>query len=73
MNPLGQCLFQEKACLKTTRSENSTNIRPPVPGYQTLASNVMARVWNSVSGLHTASTLGAAKEISRKWAKDIPR
>ena len=72
-NPLGHCLFQEKTCFRSTRSENSMNIRPPVPGYHTLATNVMARIWNSVPGLQTASTLGAAREISRKWAKEIPR
>ena len=73
MNPLGSCLFKEKICSKTTRFANSTEIRPPVPGYPNLASNIMARIWNSIPELHNASTLGAAKSISRKWARGIPR
>ena len=73
MNPLGRCLFEEKLCLRSTRSEKSLDIRPPVPGYHTLATNVMAKVWNSVPGLQTASSLSAAKEIARKWARQVPR
>ena len=47
MNPLGQILFQEKPipedfpCL---RSQSSTDIRPPVPDYPNLATNIMSRV-----------------------------
>ena len=59
--------------MKSTRLQNSKDIRLPVPGYPTLASNLMARVWNSVTGLQNASSLGAARAISQKWAKDIPR
>ena len=73
LNPLGCCLFKEKPCEKTTRSTNSNEIRPPVPGYPYLATNVMARVWNEIPELHTANTLGAARAICRKWAKTIPR
>ena len=73
MNPLGKCLFKETTSLKTTRSASSKEIRPPVPGYPNLASNLMARVWNSVPELHNASTLYSAKSISQKWAKSIPR
>ena len=73
MNPLGKCLFKETTSLKTTRSASSKEIRPPVPGYSNLASNIMARVWNSIPELHNASTLYSAKSISQKWAKSIPR
>ena len=73
MNPLGQCLFKEKLCTKSTRFQNSKEIQPPVPGYPNLASNLMARVWNSIPALQNASSLAAAKVISRKWAKNIPR
>ena len=45
----------------------------PVPGYPTLSTNIMARIWNVVPGLQHASTLGAAKSLAKKWAKDIPR
>jgi hypothetical protein len=73
MNPLGRCLFQERPSLRTTRSVSSNKIQLPVPGFQTLASNLMARVWNDIPELQHASTLAAAKTISRKWAKQIPR
>ena len=73
MDPLGYCLFQENPSIKSTRSKSSKEIRPPVPGYPTMAANVMARVWNSVPGLENASSVGAAKALSRKWAKSIPK
>ena len=55
------------------RSQNSKEIQLPVPGYPYLATNLMARIWNSNSELQTAQTLQAAKAISRKWAKNLPR
>ena len=76
MNPLGQILFQEKPipedfpCL---RSQSSTDIRPPVPGYPNLGTNIMSRVWNDIPELQTAQTLGAAKSIAHNWAKRLPR
>ena len=73
MDPLGRCLFQDRSTIRTTRSVTSNKIHPPVPGYPTLASNLMARVWNNVPELQNASTLAAARRISRKWAKEIPR
>ena len=73
MDPLGCCLFQEKPNIRFTRFVNSKEIRPPVPGYPNLATNVMAHVWNNIPELQNAQTLGAARSISQKWAKQIPR
>ena len=73
MNSLGQCLFQERKIGRSTRSENSQKIRPPVPGYLNMATNFMARVWNDITELHSATTLSAARVISKNWAKRIPR
>ena len=73
MDPLGQRLFQERPSLKCTRSATSKDICLPVPGYPTLSTNIMARIWNTVPGLQDASTLGAARAFSQKWAKQIPR
>ena len=73
MNPLGSCLFAEKENRRNTRLAESLNICPPVPGFKTLPSNLMARIWNTVPGLQTATTLGAVKSIVRKWARTIPR
>ena len=73
MHPLGRLLFQEHPRERCTRSATSNNICQPVPGYPTLPSNLMAKIWNSVPGLQSATTLGAAKTLSRKWAKSIPR
>ena len=74
MNPLGQCLFknfQKGPSERSTRSQFSNDICLPVPGFPTVASNIMAKIWNSVPGLQSATTLGAAKAISRKWAREI--
>ena len=59
--------------IKHTRSVTSNKICDPVPGYDTLATNLMARVWNDIPELHDAPNLSAAKRISRKWAQGIPR
>ena len=74
MDQLGKCLFQENSISRPgLRSETSKEIRPPVPGYPTMAANVMSKVWNSAPGLQNASSLGAAKAISKNWAKTLPR
>ena len=73
MDPLGCCLFQERSSIRSTRSKSAKDIRPPVPGYPTLATNIMARVWNSVPGIENANSFSAAKRISREWAKTVPR
>jgi hypothetical protein len=44
-----------------------------VPGFKLLPSNLMAKVWNTVPGLQTATSLGIVKSLARKWAKTIPR
>ena len=73
MNPLGQCLFQDKTGVRLTRAQTSKEVQVPVPGYPYVACNKMARIWNNVHELRNTTTLGAAKAIARKWAKDIPR
>ena len=74
MNSLWVNLFSEKNYERIkTRFAVSDNICPPVPGYQTLPSNLMARVWNSVPGLQSAKSLGKAKSLARIWARTIPR
>ena len=72
MNPLGTRLFTEKARMRNTRLANSLKISTPVPGFQTLPSNLMARIWNDVPSLQSATTLSAVISISRKWAKTLP-
>ena len=71
MNPLERCLFPERS--RITRSVTSINASQPVPGYPYLATNHMARAWNSIPGLSTTTTLAEAKRKSRKWAKTIPK
>ena len=73
MNPIGKCLFKERPNLKTTRSVSSNRLQLPVPGYPTLATNLMARVWNAIPELQETSTLAVAKSVARKWARTIPR
>ena len=72
MDPMGRLLFPEKAPIKILRSYYSENATQPVPGYPLLASNIMARVWNTVPGLRSANSLGEARSVARKWAKTIP-
>ena len=73
MNPLGRRPFSERDNRRKTRLAESMNIDQPVPGFNTLPSNLLARIWNIVPGLQTATTLGAAKTLGRNWAKTIPR
>ena len=73
MDPLGRCLFKERPHINSTRSASSSKISQPVPGFPMLATNSMAAIWNNVPELHAASTLGAARQISQKWATQIPR
>ena len=52
---------------------NSLSATQPVPGYDVLATNLMARTWNSVPGLITSKTLGEAKRMILTWAKTLPK
>ena len=70
MDPLGQRIFREKTSVQCTRSTTSKDIDLLGP---TLSTNLMTRIWNAVPGLQHATTLGAAKSLAKKWAKDIPR
>ena len=73
MTPLGVRLFSEKTKGRNTRLAESKDICPPVPGFQSLPINLMAKIWNKVPGLQTATTLGAAKTLVKKWSYTIPR
>ena len=73
MNPLGKCLFPERSTSRITRSVNSLSATQPVPGYDVLATNLMARAWNSVPGLITSKTQGEAKRMILTWAKTLPK
>ena len=75
MDPLGQRTFRENSIYSVQGlSQHTTkDIGLPVPGYPALSTMIMARIWNTVPGLQHASTLGAAKSLAKKWAKDIPR
>ena len=73
MNSLGVLPFSKRENIRETRSTESNNIYLPVPGYPTLPSNKMAKIWNSIPGLQTATTLGSVKTVVRKWAQTLPR
>ena len=66
-NPLGLLLFDKQTPIKVTRFGTSNEIRPPVPGYHTLPSNITSRIWNDIPELQNAKTLAAAKRVSRKY------
>ena len=77
--PIGTLLFILKIILKISITiqeayvAKSKDICPPVPGFHTLPINLMAKIWNKVPGLQTATTLGAAKSLVKKWSNTIPR
>ena len=71
MDPLGKCLFPPKTSLRPIRTTNLNKATQPVPGNRTLATNIMARSWNSAVELHSVGTLEAAKSASRKWASNL--
>ena len=54
------------------RSINHLKAIQPVPGNNTLATNLMSRAWNSSTELHTVITIGAAKSVTRKWVQNLP-
>ena len=73
MDPLGRLLFPERTIPRFTKSAVSGDASQPVPGYPFLASNIMAKIWNSVPSLRTATSIGQANSIAKKWAKTVPR
>ena len=70
-DPLGRNLFPKSSILRPTRFINCVKAIQPVPGNNTLAANLMARAWNSSSELQTATTVGAARTIAQKWARNL--
>ena len=73
MDSLGSLLFptQTHNHGMTHRSESKCLARPPVPGSDIIAANLLAKAWNEAPDLRSASTLGAAKSAARKWAKSL--
>ena len=76
MDPLGSLLFPKTdtshALEKmSTRSNDNKKAKLPVPGYGTLAANLLARAWNEAPILQDASTLGAAKTAAKAWARSL--
>ena len=75
MDPLGKLLFPKQTTdiekNMCTRSESSNRAKLPVPGFSTLAANLLARAWNESSTLQNSSTIGAAKLASINWARSL--
>ena len=63
--------FPKRSIMRPTRSINCVKAIQPVPGNNTLAANLMARAWNSSSELQTATTIGAARTVAQKWARNL--
>lgn len=58
---MSSLLFPVKAeTTMSVRSSKSENAKLPVPGYSTLAANLMARAWSEAPNLESTSTLSAA-------------
>ena len=70
-DPLVRCLFPSRSIIRPTRSMNCGKATQPVPGNKTLAANLMARAWNSSIELQTVTTIGAARTVAQKWARNL--
>ena len=73
-DPLGSLLFPKTYLSNlsekmSTRSTDSKNAKLPVPGYNLLAANLLARAWNEAPNLQNASTSGAAKSATKMWTR----
>ena len=65
-----------RTIMRPTRSNNNNNknnnkATQAVPGIHTLAANLMARIWNAANDLQNVATLGVAKPVARKWARNL--
>lgn len=47
------------------------SIQTPVPGYPSVAINLMAMAWNENTDLQSATTIGSARKAAKTWAKSI--
>ena len=54
-----------------TRSKYDCKAELPVPGYRTLAANLLARIWNKSTDIQNAKTLGEAKKAPRKLSQSL--
>ena len=73
-DPLGKKVFPVQSIDQNavnTRSSQSDKIKIPVPGYPSLAVNLMATAWNEIPELRKASTIGSAKRAANNWAKSL--
>ena len=60
--------------MRPTRSNNNKNnnkVTQAVPGIHTLAANLIGRIWNAANDLQNVATLGVAKPVARKWARNL--
>ena len=68
-----------RTIMRATRSNNNNNnnnknnnkATQAFPGIHTLAANLMARIWNAANDLQNVATLGVAKPVARKWARNL--
>ena len=63
-----------RTIMRPTRSNNNNNnnkATQAVPGIHTLAANLMARIWKAANDLQDVATLGVAKPVARKWARNL--
>ena len=56
--------------MRPTRSNNN-KVTQAVPGIHTLAANLIGRIWNAANDLQNVATLGVAKPVARKWARNL--
>ena len=64
-----------RTIMRPTRSnnnnKNNNKATQAFPGIHTLAANLMARIWNAANDLQNVATLGVAKPVARKWARNL--
>ena len=67
VHPVGH-MFENKPSIKNTRSAVSNKLSKPVPGYQEVAANRLAQVWNMMD-LSSAESLTSVKSCAHKWCR----
>ena len=69
--PAGRTIMRPTRSNNNNNNQNNNKATQAVPGIHTLAANLMARIWNAANDLQDVATLGVAKPVARKWARNL--
>ena len=69
--PAGRTIMRATRSNNNNNNKNNNKATQAFPGIHTLAANLMARIWNAANDLQNVATLGVAKPVARKWARNL--